>query len=106
MASFNHPLDPLSSEEIKAAVDIVRKSHPKVSFNVVSLHEPRKATMLKWLESRSSSTLPPRVADVTVIAPGGRVGDGLVDIHDGKITKWEWIEGFQPIVSPSQHKLP
>lgn len=55
--------------------------------------------MVKWLEHRSAATKPPRVADVTVIAPGGKVGDGLVDLRSKKIIKWEWVEGMQPIVS-------
>ena len=94
-----HPLDPLSAEEIKAAIASVRASHPNVPFNVVSLHEPRKAAMTRWLEHRTAATTPPRIADVTVIAPGGKIGDGLVDLGTGKITQWEWVEGKQPIVS-------
>lgn len=96
---FAHPLDPLSSDEIKSAIAVVRASHPNVFFNVVSLHEPRKAAMTKWLENRSTANKPPRVADVTVIAPGGKVGDGLVDLSSKKISEWKWVEGFQPIVS-------
>lgn len=94
-----HPLDPLSGEEIRAAIASVRASHRNVQFNVVSLHEPRKAEMTRWLEHRTVATRPPRVADVTVIAPGGKVGDGLVNLESKRITQWEWVEGKQPIVS-------
>lgn len=98
-ASLAHPLDPLSAEEIKTAIAIVRASNRNVNFNVVSLHEPRKAAMTRWLENRTAATKPPRVADVTVIAPGGKIGDALVDLGTKRITQWQWVEGKQPIVS-------
>lgn len=97
-----HPLDPLTSDEIKVAISVVRASHSNVSFNVISLHEPRKAAMTKWLEDRSAASKPPRVADVTVIAPGGKVGDGLVDLQSKKIVEWKWVKGMQPIVSTTK----
>lgn len=102
-AALRHPLDPLSANEIGTAISVVRASHRNVQFNVVSLHEPRKAAMTRWLENRSAATKPPRVADVTVIAPGGKVGDGLVDLGTKRITQWQWVEGKQPIVSGPMH---
>ncbi len=96
-----HPLDPLSQVEIQSAIDLVKKTHGELFFNVVSLHEPRKAVMTKWLEDPSAPR-PARIADVVVIAPGGKVYDGLVDLASGTITKWELLDGLQPIVnSPS-----
>lgn len=94
-----HPLDPLTSGEIQATVAIVRESHKNVHFNIVSLHEPRKAEMSKWLAQRSSDSKPRRMADVCVIAPGGKVGDGLVDLNSRKIAEWKWTSEVQPIVS-------
>lgn len=99
MAPTQHPLDPLSATEIQNVISIVRKTHKNVNFHVVSLHEPRKAGMTKWLAERSNATKPPRVADVSVIAPGGKVGDGLVDLGKSQIVQWEWVNGRQPIVS-------
>jgi primary-amine oxidase len=93
-----YPLDPLSAAEIKAAIAIVKKTHGDCFFNVVSLHEPRKAEMLAWLASPSESRLPARIADVVVIKKGGKIYDGLVDLAGPKITKWELLEGAQPIV--------
>ena len=94
-----HPFDPLTAAEIQSAISIVKKAHGDVLFNVVSLHEPRKAEMTKWLQDSANLPKPRRVADVVVIAPGGKVYDGLVDLQDGKITKWELLDGLQPIVS-------
>jgi len=95
-----HPFDPLSLEEIQTAVSAVRKAHGDVKFNVVSLHEPRKAEMTAWLEAPDRAPRPARVADIVVVAPGSKVYDGLVDIASAKIIKWEHVEGVQPIVSP------
>ncbi|KAF3062450.1 Copper amine oxidase 1 [Daldinia childiae] len=94
-----HPFDPLSLDEIQTAISIVTKAHGDVFFNVVSLHEPRKAEMIKWLENSADAPRPPRIADIVVIAPGGKVYDGLVDIAVGKITKWELLDGLQPIIT-------
>lgn len=94
-----HPLDPLTSAEIQAAVALVRAAHDKVHFNIVSLHEPRKAEMSKWLQGRSPSLTPRRMADVCVIAPGGKVGDIIVDLQSKKIVSCGWVDGVQPIVS-------
>ncbi|KAK7935602.1 copper amine oxidase [Apiospora marii] len=94
-----HPFDPLTAGEIEAAISIVKKAHGDVLFNVVSLHEPRKAEMMKWLQDSANLPKPSRVADVVVIAPGGKVYDGLIDLQDGNITKWELLEGLQPIIT-------
>ncbi|KAM0444324.1 hypothetical protein ACHAO4_010276 [Trichoderma viride] len=98
-----HPLDPLSADEIAIAIAAVRKHHGECFFNVVSLHEPRKAEMLKWLESvhspASESLRPARVANVVVIIQGGKIYDGLIDIKSGSIMKLEPMEGVQPILT-------
>lgn len=38
-----HPFHPLTGGEIRTAVDIVRKAHGELSFQAMSLLEPRKA---------------------------------------------------------------
>lgn len=98
-ASVPYPLDPLSLSEIESAISTIKKAHGDVHFNVISLHEPRKAEMQAWLEKPDSTPRPARIADVVVIAPGGKVYDGLVDLKESKIIKWENMEGVQPIVS-------
>jgi primary-amine oxidase len=104
-ASIPHPFDPLSLEEIQTAISTVKKAHGDVTFNVVSLHEPRKAEMQAWLEKPDSAPRPARIADIVVIAPGSKVYDGLVDIKESKILKWEHMEGVQPIVRLQCHSL-
>jgi primary-amine oxidase len=89
----------LAGSEIESVIALVKNAYGDVFFNVVSLQEPRKAEMTAWLADKSSPQ-PPRIADVVVIAPGGKVYDGLVDIAAQKITQWELMEGVQPIVRP------
>lgn len=94
-----HPLDPLSSSEIKEAVEIVRKEHNDVFFNAVTLWEPRKKDMLAWLASPDTVQRPHRVADIVAIGRGSKVFDGTVDLEEKKILSWELTEGVQPLVS-------
>ncbi len=93
-----HPFDPLSNAEIEKAVSIIRGAHGKLFYNAITLKEPKKKEMLKWLESPSATPKPKRVADVVALAPGGAVFDGLVDLEEGKIINWEKLEGVQPLV--------
>lgn len=58
-----HPLDPITSREILAAVDILKQHHPgrPIRFKVVDLYEPEKASLVPYLESeRLGTSLPPR----------------------------------------------
>lgn len=60
--------------------------------------------MLKWLEDPTRTPRPTRIADVVAIAPGGKVYDGLINLEEGKITKWKALEGVQPLVSFAEHE--
>jgi len=107
-AQIPHPFDPLTQLEIETAIAVVKQAHgDQLFFNVVSLHEPRKAEMTAWLADPNNAPRPRRVADVVVIAKGGNVYDGLIDLAESKISKWEHAEGQQPIVSrPSHCRMP
>lgn len=96
-----HPFDPLSNAEIEAAVAIISREHGKLSYNAVTLREPPKKEMLKWLEAPKTTPLPARVADIVALAPGAKVYDGLVDLSAEKVIQWEQMEGVQPLVGVS-----
>lgn len=93
-----HPFDPLSAEEIEKAVALVRKEQGPLYYNAVTIEEPRKATMLAWLADPDHTPRPHRVADIVAIRKGGTVYDGLVDLDEQKVLKWETNEGVQPLV--------
>ena len=93
-----HPFDPLIASEIEKVVALVVKEHGTLAFNAVTIWEPRKADMLAWLADPDHTPRPHRVADVVAIKKGGTVYDGLVDLTEEKIVKWESTEGVQPLV--------
>ena len=98
-----HPFDPLSASEIEEAVAIVRKEHASLYYNAVTLHEPRKNAMMAWLTDPEHIARPPRIADVVAIGKGSKVYDGLVDLGEKKIVKWEYTPEVQPLVSGCPH---
>ena len=93
-----HPFDPLSAAEIEKAVALVNKEHGPLYYNAVTVLEPRKKDMLAWLANPDHTPTPHRVADVVAIKKGGTVYDGLVDLDEEKVIKWESTEGVQPLV--------
>lgn len=94
-----HPFDPLTTAEIDAAVGIIRAEHGTLRFNAVTLWEPRKVEMMAWLANPDSAPRPHRVADVVVIAPGGKIYDGVVDLTDKKIVEWKHTPDVQPLIT-------
>lgn len=94
-----HPFDPLSEAEIRQAVAVIRKEHSDVFFNAITLWEPRKAEMMKWLKDPDHTPRPHRVADVVCIGRGSKVFDGHVDLNEGKIVSWALTDDVQPLVS-------
>ena len=95
-----HPFDPLSCAEIELAVQVVRKEKKEsLYYNAVTLWEPKKEEMLKWLADPAHTQQPHRIADVVAIGRGSVVFDGLVDLDEGKILQWENTEGVQPLIS-------
>lgn len=94
-----HPFDPLSTDEIDAVVTLVRREHGSLNFNAVTLYEPRKAEMMAWLADPEHAPRPARAADVVAIAPGGKVMDGVVDLGQKKIIRWEHTPNVQPLIT-------
>jgi primary-amine oxidase len=100
-----HPFDPLSNAEIETAVHIVRTAYGKVAYNAVTLYEPRKKEMLKWIADPVNTPRPARVADLVVLVPGGKVIDALVSLDEKKIIKWEQMDGVQPLVRENLNRI-
>ncbi|KAH7386653.1 copper amine oxidase [Phaeosphaeria sp. MPI-PUGE-AT-0046c] len=96
-----HPLDPLTQVEIQKAVALIRQEHPDVFFNAVTLWEPRKAQLMKWIKDPQRTTRPARVADVVCIGRGSKVFEGIVDLDAGKVTRWEQKDNVQPLIVES-----
>ncbi|CEP20681.1 AMO [Cyberlindnera jadinii] len=95
-----HPLDPLSPEEISAVVAIVKKEYGsrKISFNTVTLREPTKKSYYEWKEH--NGPVPPRMAQFFLLEAGkAGIQEGIVDLVNLNITGLQHIEGVQPILT-------
>ena len=100
-APSSHPFDPLTPPEIEAAVELVRKEHGNLFFNIVTLQEPRKAEMMAWLKDAEKSPRPPRAADVVALGKDGQVYEGIVDLDKKSIAHWTFVKEEQPLVEPA-----
>jgi primary-amine oxidase len=90
-----HPLDPLSSAEIAAAVAVVREQgglHASFWFETVTLEEPTRDELTAF----AKGTQLPRRAFVGVYEPAGnRTLDGVVNLDAGRLERFEVRPGAQ-----------
>jgi primary-amine oxidase len=91
-----HPLEPLSVEEITAAVAIVRASHPVGSyfrFPTVVLNEPTKEVVLNFQEGDPIE----REAFLILLDNAtGTTYEAVVSLNQGTVTSWQAMPGVQP----------
>jgi primary-amine oxidase len=96
--SILHPLEPLTSEEITAAVHIVRAErnlHERVRFASVTLHEPPKEVVLSFKQGDPIT----RAAFIILLDnTDGATYEAIVSITEGKVTSWRHIPGAQPSI--------
>ncbi|MDX6232269.1 MAG: primary-amine oxidase, partial [Nocardioidaceae bacterium] len=83
---MSHPLDPLTPEEISAAVAAVRdRLTDAARFSTVTLDEPPKGT-----------TIERRARLVIVPGPEASVIEATVAIGTGEVVSWEVVDGVRP----------
>ncbi len=94
-----HPLNALSADEIKQAVDIVKASpdfKPNTRFTEISLRSPEKAAVWAFaLEGKAVTE--PRKADV-IMLDGKHIIEGVVDLQNKKILSWQPIKDAHGMV--------
>jgi len=97
-ASVQHPLEPLTPQEIKAAVAILHASGKlgqKVRFVTVTLQEPSKETVLSF----KPGDLIEREAFVILLDnTDGATYETVVSVSQNKVSQWKHIPGVQPCV--------
>lgn len=97
-----HPLDPLTTEEIRAVSTIIRKERLNEIFVVssISLKEPPKDRMMAFLGWDTSRPKPESIERealaIVMDRPSGLVHEMTVSLTQAKITDWKRIEGMQP----------
>ena len=91
-----HPYDPLSEDEIRAAVAAVRAAHPEIpdpKFPIVRLAYPDKEVVRRW--DRVSAV--PRAAFLVVYdRAGSATYESRVDLAQGRLVDWRHLPGVQP----------
>ena len=94
MTASEHPLDPLSAEEIERAVASVRAARElgdAVRFVSVELREPEKGEQA-----------PAREALLVVLADG-RTHEAIVSLESGALESWKHIEGVHAAITGDEY---
>ena len=92
----SHPLEPLTPDEISAAVTIVRSQKSlaeSVRFATVTLHEPAKASVLGF---KAGDTIEREAFIILLDNATAKTYEAVVSISAGSITSWKHIPGVQP----------
>ena len=96
-----HPLEPLNGEEIAAAVASVKAQaglDESAWFETISLDEPGKDELADETSKRR--------AYVCCYEPSSnRTFNGVVDLSDGKLLRWDHIEGAQARIVPDEFSM-
>jgi primary-amine oxidase len=95
-AFIQHPLEPLTSQEICAAVEIVRTEPsvgPQFRFPCVTLSEPEKSTLLAF----EPGDFIPRAAFMILLDTAtGYTYEAVVNLTQKVVTSWQHIPQVQP----------
>jgi primary-amine oxidase len=98
VGSVLHPLEPLTAEEIAAAVQVVRTErnlHERVRFASVNLHEPAKEVVLNYVPGAPIE----RAAFIILLDNiDGATYEAVVSITEGSVISWKHIPGVQPSI--------
>ena len=96
--SARHPLDPLSADEITAAVQIVRSEKglsERVRFASINLHEPPKSVVLDFKPGTSW----PREAFIVLLDnDNGATYEAVVSLTEKRVVSWHHEPGAQPSI--------
>src|SRR5579871_3562707 len=95
---LQHPLEPLSTDEIAATVEILRRERglgPRVRFVSISLHEPPKDAVLAFPEQGPIE----RQAFVILLDnEQAQTYEAVVSLSRGTVLAWERIPDVQPSI--------
>ncbi|MDQ7864726.1 hypothetical protein RCO48_37365 [Peribacillus frigoritolerans] len=94
----NHPLDPLSAEELKLTVQILKRDkglddHYRLAN--ISLLEPAKSIVLDY---RDEEQIDREAFCIILHNKEGKTYEAVVSLTEGSITSWKLIPGVQPSI--------
>ena len=90
----DHPLDPLSYQEIWRALELIRDAghmDRETRFSQLTLREPPKREVQAWLPGDAM----PRKA-YAVVRQGNDAFEAIVDLAGDRVAAWSPLEGVQP----------
>jgi len=94
-----HPLEPLSAEEVRAAVGLLIRSGkvtPTTRFISVALHEPHKS----FVHGSIGDRLPPRQAFAVLFDNAANACyEATLSLTDGVLLDWKHVPGVQPTMT-------
>lgn len=91
-----HPLDPITAEEIRAAVDAVRaggRLPDTALFSTITLDEPSRRQVA---DHRPGDPVDRRVRLVVVPGPGAAVVEAVVAVGRSEVVEWTERDGVRP----------
>jgi primary-amine oxidase len=94
-----HPLEPLTPDEVTAAVAILRHERAlgeRVRFMSIGLQEPPKQAVLEW---RPGDSLDRAAFVVLLDNEDGRTYEAVVSLGAGTVSSWEHVPDVQPAVT-------
>ena len=95
---LRHPLEPLTVDEIAAAVAILRSERQlgeRVRFVSISLHEPPKAAVLEF---PSAGSVDRQAFAILLDNAAARTYEAVVSLDRRSVVAWEEIAGVQPAI--------
>src|SRR5437016_1267611 len=97
-AAALHPLEPLTAEEIAAAVRIARSERnlsERVRFGSVRLNEPPKEVVLNF---KQGDPLTREAFLILLDNTDGATYEAVVSLTDGKVVLWRHMPDVQPSI--------
>ncbi len=101
--NVEHPLDPLNFQEYWTVLETLQKAghvDAETRFSMVNLVQPPKDLVWKWKKGDSF----PRSA-FALVRQKEKTHRAVVDLHTGKVTAWEKLEGHQPNWLSEEHGI-
>jgi len=102
---ISHPLDPLTENEIKMAVTVVKKDKSLTEFARfpnISLQEPDKQTVLNFKKGDAI----PRQAFLVILEPRlNKTYEAIVDTKASKIISWQEVSTGQPPLLDEEYEI-
>ncbi len=94
VTAADHPLDPLSYQEVWRALEILRDAghlDGDTRFSQLTLAEPAKDEVLAWRQGDDV----PRAA-YALVRQAGDSFEAVIDLAEGRVGSWSRLEGVQP----------